>query len=148
MSTIGLVERMGILLNRLLRLLQPYTLFRVYDFEKIWKFFKKAQKQPVEAFYKKKCSCNFIKIESSTQAFSCEFCEKFKNPFFIEHLLWLLLSNGECFRKTWRIFSGIFPGLVRLILLIQTSSWCSDLQSLIIVTRKSDDLIVLQVLVN
>lgn len=142
MSTIGLVERVGILLNRLFRLLQPYTLFRVYDFE-IWKFFKKAQKQPAKAFYKKKCSRNFIKIVSPTQAFPCEFCEKFKNPFFIEHLPWLLLSNGVRFRKTWRIFPGIFPGLVRLILLIQTSSRCSYLQSLIIVTRKSDDLIVL-----
>ena len=31
-------------------------------------------------------ACNFIKKETLTQVFSCEFCEIFINAFFIEHL--------------------------------------------------------------
>ena len=30
--------------------------------------------------------CNFIKKETLAKAFSCEFCETFKNTFFAEHL--------------------------------------------------------------
>ena len=36
-------------------------------------------------------TCNFIKEETSTQVFACEYCEIFKNSVFIEHLRWLLL---------------------------------------------------------
>ena len=36
-------------------------------------------------------ACNFIKKETLAQVFSCEFCEIFKNTFFTEHLLCLLL---------------------------------------------------------
>ena len=36
-------------------------------------------------------ACNFIKKEALVQVFSCEFCEIFKNIFFMEHLPWLLL---------------------------------------------------------
>ena len=39
--------------------------------------------------------CNFIKKETLSQMFSCEFCEVFKNIFFIEHLWWLLLALHE-----------------------------------------------------
>ena len=45
-------------------------------------------KQPLEVFYKKgflKAS-NFIKKETLTQVFSCEFCQISKNTFFTEHL--------------------------------------------------------------
>ena len=38
--------------------------------------------------------CNFIKKETPIRVFFCEFCEIFKNPFFIEHLQWLLLHVG------------------------------------------------------
>ena len=44
-------------------------------------------------------SCNFIKKETLTQVFSCEFCENSKNTFFTEHLrttasqLWQNLSS-------------------------------------------------------
>ena len=31
--------------------------------------------------------CNFIKIETLLQVFSCEFCEMPKNTFFTEHVL-------------------------------------------------------------
>ena len=31
-------------------------------------------------------SCNFIKNETLVQVFSCEFCEIFKNTYFVEHL--------------------------------------------------------------
>ena len=34
---------------------------------------------------------SFIKKETLAQAFSYDFCEIFKNIFFIEHLPWLLL---------------------------------------------------------
>ena len=36
-------------------------------------------------------ACHFIKKETLAQVFSCEFCEIFKNTFFIEYLWWLLL---------------------------------------------------------
>ena len=36
-------------------------------------------------------ACNFIKKENLAQVFSSEFCEVFKNTFFIERLWWLLL---------------------------------------------------------
>ena len=45
-------------------------------------------------------ACNFIKKETPTQMFSCEFCEIFKNTFFIEHLRWLLLYIMEYWSKT------------------------------------------------
>ena len=60
-----------------------------------------------EMFYKKKVfsnnlqnsqeihrlqACNFTRKETPTQVFSCEFCEIFKNIFFMEHLQWLLLN--------------------------------------------------------
>ena len=38
-------------------------------------------------------ACNFIKKETLTQVFSCEFGEIFKNTFFIEYLWWLLLYD-------------------------------------------------------
>ena len=43
------------------------------------------QKQPTEVFCKKRCY-NFIKKETLTQVFSCEFCEISKNTFFTEHV--------------------------------------------------------------
>ena len=60
---------------------------------------KNAKKQPPETFYKKigvlknsakftgkhllfyEVACKFIKKETPTQVFSCEFCGNFKNPF-------------------------------------------------------------------
>ena len=36
-------------------------------------------------------ACNFIKKETPTQVFSCEFSEMFKKTFFTEYLRWLLL---------------------------------------------------------
>ena len=38
---------------------------------------------------------NFIKKWALAQVFSCEFCEIFKNTFFIEHLCWLLLKSSS-----------------------------------------------------
>ena len=37
-------------------------------------------------------ACNFIKKESLTKVFSCEFCKIFENIIFTEHLQWLLLK--------------------------------------------------------
>ena len=39
-------------------------------------------------------ACNFIKKEIVAQVFSCEFCEIFKNTFFIEHL-WMTASDYD-----------------------------------------------------
>ena len=39
-------------------------------------------------------ACNFIKEETLTQVFSCEFCEIFKNTFFTEHL-WATASERD-----------------------------------------------------
>ena len=44
-------------------------------------------------FYKK-VSINFIKKETPTQVYSCEFCEIFKKNYFTEHL-------PTCASKTW-----------------------------------------------
>ena len=42
-------------------------------------------------------TCNFIK-KTLTQSFSCEYCEIFKNKFFIEHLRWLgVIPEKEMF---------------------------------------------------
>ena len=38
-------------------------------------------------------ACIFIKEETTTQAFSCEYCEIFKNSFFIEHLFIIIFLN-------------------------------------------------------
>ena len=38
--------------------------------------------------------CNFIKKETPTQVFSCEFCEISKNTFFTEHLP--VTASGVC----------------------------------------------------
>ena len=47
-------------------------------------------------------ACNFIKKETLAQVFSCEFCEIFKNTFFVEHVWWLLLDILEkaCYLPT------------------------------------------------
>ena len=37
--------------------------------------------------------CNFIKKETLTQVFSYQYCEIFKNSFFLEHIQWLLLNS-------------------------------------------------------
>ena len=43
----------------------------------------------VSFLIKLQASDNFIKKEALAQVFSNEFCEIFKNPFFIEHHRWL-----------------------------------------------------------
>ena len=52
--------------------------------------FVNNENQPAVVFYKKGVlkleACNYIKRETPTQLFSCEFCEIFRNSFFIEHL--------------------------------------------------------------
>ena len=71
-------------------------------------------------------ACNFIKKETSSQVFSCQFCEICKNIFFIEHLRWLLLPTLKpldslrqlcewisklvtvCFISAFLVLGGIF----------------------------------------
>ena len=37
---------------------------------------------------------NFIKNETPTKVFSCEYCKIFTNSFFIEHIQWLQYSGN------------------------------------------------------
>ena len=50
-------------------------------------------------------ACNFIKKETLALVFSCKFWDIFKNPFFIEHLWWLLLYFNNlsflCYMKSF-----------------------------------------------
>ena len=43
-------------------------------------------------------ACNFIKKETLTQVFSCEFCKISKNTFFTEHL-WTIASESCRFEE-------------------------------------------------
>ena len=43
-------------------------------------------------------ACNFILKKTLAQMFSCEFCEIFKNIFFIEHFRWLFLHMDNYWR--------------------------------------------------
>ena len=45
-----------------------------------------------------------VKKETMTQVYSC--CEIFKNPFFVEHLWWLLLTLGR--NKSKKIIGNSF----------------------------------------
>ena len=51
-------------------------------------------------FLNKVADSNFIKNETLTQVFSCEFCEIFKSIFFIERLRWLFLTGHKIDRST------------------------------------------------
>ena len=71
------------------------------------------QKQPPELFYKKRVleifakfteACNFIKIETLAQVFSCEFCEIFNNAFFFTELLQATTVKQK-FTGKWEIIS-------------------------------------------
>ena len=62
-------------------------------------------------------ACNFIKKETPTQVFSCEYGKLFKNSLFVKHLWWLLLyllgmiiSRNPCKRllSEYCFFSLIF----------------------------------------
>ena len=46
--------------------------------------------------------------DALAQVFSYEFCEIFKNNFFIKHLWWLLLTvkNKDAFRTLLNIYAG------------------------------------------
>ena len=61
----------------------------VFCKEGVFKFFTKFPGKHLHRtlFYIKVAStCNFIKRETPTLVFSCEFCETFQHTFFIEHL--------------------------------------------------------------
>ena len=54
-------------------------------------------------------ACNFIKKETQTQKFPCEFCENFKSIF-----LWNI--SGGCYSIfMYRIFTYFFTGLKKFI---------------------------------
>ena len=74
-----------------------------------YKFRKIHRKTPVpESLSQSSCRpqvCSFIKKETLTPVFSCEFCEIYKNTFFTEHLFWKSSVNS-CFWKSasqWQI---------------------------------------------
>ena len=54
-------------------------------------------------------ACNFIKKDTSTQVFSCEFCEIFKKTFFTEHLqstasIWINSEKIFIIKRSQKIF--------------------------------------------
>ena len=83
------------------------------------------KKQPPKVFSEKRYSLKFHKFhwkipvlesvfnkvagkeETSTQVFSCEICEIFKNTYFEEHL-WKTASLPRCFRKkcSWNVWNS------------------------------------------
>ena len=48
-----------------------------------------------------------MKKETLTQVLSCEFCEIFKNNFFIEHIWWLLMCQINDSFFLWKEILGI-----------------------------------------
>ena len=82
--------------------------------------------------------CNFIKKEAFAHEFSCEFCESFRNNFFIKPLCWLFLQpnylhsianqlTGLIFYDRDRKFNSLLPHLdhtlqKKLSFLLRTSS--------------------------
>ena len=65
----------------------------LWNFTKhLWKHLRKHLRKHLcqSLFFNK--ACNFIKKETLTQVFSCEFCEISKNTFFTEHL-WTTASK-------------------------------------------------------
>ena len=85
------------------------------------------------------CQSFFLnKKETLTQVLSCEFCEIFKNNFFIEHLRWLLLllkTFDKILRKATildpssvRIFK-LKKGLLYMCVYVFCSEFCKILQN-------------------
>ena len=75
-------------------------------------------------------SSNFIKKETPTSVISGEFCEIFKNTFFIEHLRWLPLSKLCSNRKYLKTIQSICKlGLFLIMKLTVTGTWLAFLQS-------------------
>ena len=71
---------------------------RSYSVKKVFlNFLKNLQENTCTrvSFLIKPEACDFIKKETLTQVFFCEFCEIFKKTFFIERLWWLLLDNSN-----------------------------------------------------
>ena len=78
------------------------TFNQFHFLEQVSSVIRTLQKQPLEVFYKKRCSQKIGKIHRKTplpepqetlaQVFSCEFCEISKTTLFTEHLRWHLLT--------------------------------------------------------
>ena len=52
--------------------------------------------------------CNFIKKETPTHVFSCEFCELFKNTYFIEHIRVTAFEAWSMKKKTHTHIEGLW----------------------------------------
>ena len=63
-----------------------------------------------------------LKRETLAQVFSCEFCEIFKNTFFIEHLQWLLLTIQISitlklhYNLHWNVWNIFFKSYLKLVI--------------------------------
>ena len=58
--------------------------------------------------------CNFIKKEILPQVFSCEFCEIFKNTYFMEHVRTTAFAS-PVLRHRMKVFGNNFYIVVYLI---------------------------------
>ena len=63
----------------------------------------------------------FIKKEIQTQVFSCEYCEIFKNSFFVEHFLFVILLRDD--RILWMSLGTKLTCFIFLVLLLCFSSY-------------------------
>ena len=70
----------------LISLAQPFILFRNRSSHRTCSITEFTGKHPCQSFFLITQACNLVKKEVSTQVFSCEFCENFKNTFRTEHL--------------------------------------------------------------
>ena len=60
------------------------------------KFAKFTRKQLFRTLFFLLETCNFIKKETPTKVFFCEFCKIFEKACFTEHLQRLLLNKEKC----------------------------------------------------
>ena len=67
---------------------KPRICFQICNFTK-----KRLQHKYFLVNIEKFLRTSILKKKTTTQVFSCEFCEIFKKSFFIEHLRWLLLMH-------------------------------------------------------
>ena len=101
---------------------QPQEMFyKNYKF--LINFTKFTEKHLCQSLFFKACS--FIKKETLTQVFSCEFCETSKNTFFTEHL-WTTTSE---YMKDWNVSIANYGQITRLYHIVRNKPVSLEFQS-------------------
>ena len=75
-------------------------------------------------------ACNFIKKETMTQAFSCEFCKISKNTFFTEYLFfclsvscWIFSFICYSYLECWEFYQIFFSNFNKLATIFSFNAW-------------------------